>query len=84
MLRSQPVLHTEHIPLKDADAAQAYQQSVTGKPDGTYDIKTNSCQTHTANVLRAGGESVPPGYVSQQKYLLRKLFKVKDPNFKKP
>ena len=81
MLRSQPVLHNENIPLKDADAAQAYQRSVTGKPDGIYNVRTNSCQTHVANVLRAGGESVPPGVGAQQKYLLRKGFKVRDPNF---
>ncbi len=82
MLRSQPLLHTEHIPLQDADAAQAYQRSVIGKPDGAYDVKTNSCQTHVANVLRAGGESVPPGAGPQQKYLLRKGFPVRDPNYK--
>jgi len=80
-VRSQPVLHTENIPLKDADAAQAYQRSVTGKPDGTYDVRTNSCQTHGANVLRAGGESVPPRAGARQKYLLRKGFKVRDPDF---
>ncbi len=84
MLQHQPVLHTERIELKDADAAQAYQRSVIGKPDGAYDVKTNSCQTHVANVLRAGGESISPGYGAQQKYLLRKGFNVKDPNFKKP
>ena len=69
---------TVNIPLKDAEAAQKYQKSQIGRPLGWYDERTNSCVDHVANVLRAGGEDIPPGAGSQMKYMVRKGIKIKD------
>lgn len=48
-----PILHTTEVPLPDAKAAMAYQQSRIGKTLGAYDERTNSCGDHVANVIRA-------------------------------
>jgi hypothetical protein len=43
------------IELPDAAAAMAYQRSVVGTTVGLYDPLYNSCLTHCARVLSAGG-----------------------------
>ena len=40
-------------------AAQAYQKSVLGTDTGPYNANTNSCVTHVANALKAGGLDIP-------------------------
>ncbi|AKJ28503.1 RHS repeat-associated core domain-containing protein [Caldimonas brevitalea] len=71
------IVHSAEIPLPDADSAHKYQRSQIGKDTGTYDVHTNSCLTHVANVLRAGGEPVPEGAGGQMRYMRKKGFKVK-------
>lgn len=48
------------VSLPNAQAALEYQQSMIGAATGRYNAMTNSCLTHCANVLSAGGgEGVP-------------------------
>ena len=60
--------------LPNGDAAQDYQRSMLGKQLGPYSRDTNSCVDHVAEVLRAGGEPVPTGALSQYKYLKKNGF----------
>ncbi|KVU91767.1 sugar-binding protein [Burkholderia ubonensis] len=72
-----PILHTAEVPLPDAKAAIAYQQSQIEKTFEAYDERTNSCVDHVSNVLRAGGADVPQGPLGQMRYLGKLGFKAK-------
>ena len=67
LMDGDPILHTAEVPLPDARAAIAYQQSQIGKDIGKYDERTNSCVDHVASVLRAGGADVPQGPLGQMR-----------------
>ena len=56
--RAQTITREGVVALPNAQAAQAYQQSVIGANGGIYNAATNSCITHVANVLNAGGLSI--------------------------
>ncbi|KVN23049.1 sugar-binding protein [Burkholderia stagnalis] len=77
LMDGDPILHTAEVPLPDARAAIAYQQSQIGKDIGKYDERTNSCVDHVASVLRAGGADVPQGPLGQMRYLGKLGFKAK-------
>lgn len=62
------------IELPNAKKAMAYQQSMLGKELGPYDMKTNSCVDHVAEVLRQGGVEVPKSALGQHKFLKGKGF----------
>jgi hypothetical protein len=71
-----PLVHQATVDLPDADAAMDYQQKQLGKDLGSYDDKTNSCVTHVAEVLNAGGEAMPTvGQRAQDRYLRGKGFR---------
>ena len=57
------------VQLPDAAKAIEHQKSMLGKPLGPYDLKSNSCVTHVADVLRQGGATVPDGAIGQYRYL---------------
>jgi hypothetical protein len=58
-LRFQKIIQQGQIDLPDAQAAQAYQESVLRTDTGTYNYYRNSCVTHVVNVLNAGGLNLP-------------------------
>jgi RHS repeat-associated protein len=71
-----PTSSSEPIQLNDASAAQLYQERESEKgPGEAYDRITNSCITHVANVLRAGGENVPIETKRQLMYMMNKVKK---------
>jgi hypothetical protein len=54
------VVGETHVDLPNAEAAVTEQARLTqAGPQGEYDIVNNSCTTHCAQVLRAGGAEVP-------------------------
>lgn len=46
------------VRVPDIDGAQQAQRGSIG-PAGDYDINTNSCATHCADVVNAGGGNMP-------------------------
>ena len=67
-----PSFSTPRIPLPNAVGAQAFQSGAMGAA-GPYSKMRNSCFTHVANVLRAGGAPVPPGTSAGVPYIRRVL-----------
>ena len=55
----QIIIRQGEVALPNAKSAQAYQQGVLGANGGPYNAATNSCVTHVANVLNAGGLDLP-------------------------
>lgn len=77
IMRGDPILREQEIPLTDAKSAMEYQQSQIGKELGKYDERTNSCVDHVANVLRANGEDIGSGPMQQMRYLRSQGFQIK-------
>jgi len=71
---SQPLDKKVEIKLKDAKAAQKYQESIQNVDLGSYSKKSNSCVTHVCEVLRQGGEDISESALGEMKYLKKKGF----------
>jgi hypothetical protein len=66
---SEPVVEPVTLTLSNAVDAQKYQDAVNFIDMGPYNRKTNSCVTHVANVLRAGGVDIPDSALAMFKYM---------------
>jgi RHS repeat-associated protein len=63
------VVSSAVVKVPDVNEARIYQDAVELIDMGPYDRKSNSCVTHVAKVLRAGGVEVPTSAIGEFRFM---------------
>jgi hypothetical protein len=72
---SGPPVTTKVVEIPDAESAMNYQKSLIGKELGPYDVHTNSCLSHTVDVIeKGGGKAVSKTRLGLAKFLRKNGF----------